>query len=86
MSGSSTPKSLPSSGQKSLHDIKHPLSCSPGAEDDATCDGLLVSDTPSPDLIHTEPSSIGDKVRMEGMRTERGSRLSGICFVSIHPL
>ncbi|XP_075681692.1 sorting nexin-30 isoform X2 [Rhinoderma darwinii] len=61
MSGSSTPKSLLSSGQKSLHDIKHPLSCSPGAEDDAACDGLVVSDTPSPDLIHTEPSSIGDK-------------------------
>ncbi|XP_044127017.1 sorting nexin-30 isoform X2 [Bufo gargarizans] len=57
MSGSSTPKSLPSSGQKSLHDIKHPLSCSPGAEDD----GFVIGDTPSPDLIHTEPSSIGDK-------------------------
>ncbi|XP_073519405.1 sorting nexin-30 isoform X3 [Phyllobates terribilis] len=61
MSGSSTPKSLPSSGQKSLHDIKHPLSCSPGAEDDAGGCGLVVSDTPSPDLVHTEPSSIGDK-------------------------
>ncbi|KAG8595106.1 hypothetical protein GDO81_001419 [Engystomops pustulosus] len=61
MSGSSTPKSLPSSGQKSLHDIKHPLSCSPGAEEDTVYDGLVVSDTPSPDLIHTEPSSIGDK-------------------------
>ncbi|XP_077107288.1 sorting nexin-30 isoform X2 [Ranitomeya variabilis] len=61
MSGSSTPKSLPSSGQKSLHDIRHPLSCSPGAEDDAAGYGLVASDTPSPDLVHTEPSSIGDK-------------------------
>ncbi|KAM4807540.1 sorting nexin-30 [Rhinophrynus dorsalis] len=62
MSGSSTPKSLPSSGQKSLHDIKHPLSCSPGAEDDALgVDGAVIIDTPSPDLLHTEPSSLADK-------------------------
>ncbi|XP_063770791.1 sorting nexin-30 [Pseudophryne corroboree] len=61
MSGSSTPKSLPSSGQKSLHDIKHPLSCSPGAEEDTGGDGFVVIDTPSPDLPHTEPSSIADK-------------------------
>ncbi|XP_053558655.1 sorting nexin-30 isoform X2 [Bombina bombina] len=62
MSGSSTPKSLTSSGQKSLHDIKHPLSCSPGAEDEAECgEGAIISGTPSPDLPHTEPSSIADK-------------------------
>ncbi|KAM8961052.1 sorting nexin-30 [Pelodytes ibericus] len=62
MSGSSTPKSLPSSGQKALHDIKHPLSCSPGAEEDAAGGhGAVIIDTPSPDLPHTEPSSIADK-------------------------
>lgn len=48
MSACSTPKSLPSSGQKSIHDINHPL----GIEEAA----LL---TPSPELPYT--SSIGDK-------------------------
>ncbi|MEE6458919.1 hypothetical protein FKM82_000466 [Ascaphus truei] len=62
MSGSSTPKFLPSSGQKSLHDIKHPLSCSPGAEEEAAGgEGAVTSGTPSPDLPHTEPTSIADK-------------------------
>lgn len=64
MSGSSTPKCLPSSGQKSLHDIKHPLSCSPGADEEAgDFEGVVVNDTPSPDFPHIHPSSIADKVR-----------------------
>lgn len=61
MSGSSTPKSLPSSGQKALHDIKHPLSCSLGTEEESGDLGVLVNDTPSPDLPHTDPSSIAEK-------------------------
>ncbi|MGH0159790.1 UNVERIFIED_CONTAM: hypothetical protein FKN15_073020 [Acipenser sinensis] len=44
----STPKLLPSSGKKSIHDVCHPLSCEEAA-----------LTTPSPELQNT--SSIGDK-------------------------